>query len=191
MTCVQSRETAAGEAVRSSLIAYVSRTSRNEPRPRGETVAPTDRSEGCRVHVLHRLTHPARTLTHFATVTQVYRPKTHTMIFGLTTLPRHIHMAGEPPTTSCSVTSTPSSRYTSGRPDDGPTRPAGRFAPKYPGRCVQPWRHGQILKRLLRVYERAADVSLGCDIRVLHQFEGTNTETTRFGSYKQKYQAKT
>ena len=54
----------------------------NEPRPRGETVAPADRSEGCRVHVLPRPTHPAPTLTRLATVRQKSRSKTHTMIFG-------------------------------------------------------------------------------------------------------------
>ena len=81
-TCVKRVVTAAGEPVRSSLIAYVSRTSRNEPRPRGETVAPADRSEGCRVHVLPRPTHPAPTLTRLATVRQMSTPKTHTMIFG-------------------------------------------------------------------------------------------------------------
>ena len=73
-------------------------------------------------------------------------------------------MPGETPSTSCSGTSTPSSRYTSGRPNERPTRSAGRFAPRYSCRGAQPRYHGEISKRLMQAYEQPADVSLGCDI---------------------------
>ena len=82
VTCVKRVVTAAGEPVRSSLIAYVSMTSRNESRPRGETVAPADGSEGCTFNMNPRPTGPAPSLTRLATVSQMSRSKTHTMIFG-------------------------------------------------------------------------------------------------------------
>ena len=111
--------------------------------------------------------------------------------FWLTPVPRHIYVPGEPPSTSCSGMGTLSPRYIPGRPNERPTRSAGRFTPRYPGRGAQPCCHGQIQKRLLRAYERPADVSLGCDICMNTKAKGTNTETTRSDSYKQKSRPKT
>ena len=156
-----------------------------------DTVTPADGSEGCTFNMNPRPTGPAPSLTRLATVSQKSRPKTYTAMSDATLLFRVRICVGDPPSTSCSGTSTPSSRYTSGRPNERPTRSAGRFAPRYSCRGAQPRYHGEISKRLLQAYERPADVSLGCDICMNTYTKDTHTETTRSDSYKQKSRPKT